>query len=112
MKRGTRTRPEKKMKEERQQQAEVARAIGQVWEEEDRARHSFVRARVQDLPQTPRGGEGRGKQILYYIGAEYYRPESRRTSRNKLSDYIGGFDTTSGAKRRAKRKITGGSRNR
>ena len=63
MKRGTRTRPEKKMKEERQQQAEVARAIGQVREEEDRARHSFVRARVQDLPQTPRGGEGRGKQI-------------------------------------------------
>ena len=48
-------------------------------EEEDRARHSFVRARVQDLPQTPRGGEGRGKQIPYYLGAGYYRPESRRT---------------------------------
>ena len=31
-------------------------------EEEDRARHSFVRARVQDLPQTPRGGEGRGNR--------------------------------------------------
>ena len=32
-------------------------------EEEDRARHSFVRARVQDLPQTPRGGEGRGNRF-------------------------------------------------
>jgi len=40
-----------------------------------------------ETPTLPFRENRRHKQILYYIGAEYYRPESRRTSRNKTDTF-------------------------